>query len=214
MTLHSDCFTWVSILSFHFKGFETKNWNIKQFLQEDCVFAWLFSCTLLFVSPWIVAHKSPLFMGLFQARILEWVATSLSRGSSWPRDQTCISCDPCIAGGFFPHWATGEATRRLLLCYCSVAKSCPTLLDPMCCSTPGSLSLTISWSLSKFMWIESVMPSKHLILCHPLLLLPSIFPSIRVFPSEEDWGYPICRMMWKKDMGPLEKGKHMFMNMF
>ena len=48
----------------------------------------------------------------------------------------------------------------------------------------ASLSFTISWSLLKLTSIESVMPSKHLILCHPLLLLPSIFPSIRVFPSE------------------------------
>ena len=47
-----------------------------------------------------------------------------------------------------------------------------------------SLSLTISWSLLKFMSIESVMPSNHLILCHPLLLLPSIFPSIRSFSNE------------------------------
>ena len=47
-----------------------------------------------------------------------------------------------------------------------------------------SLSLTISWSLVKLMSIESVMPSNHLILCCPLLLLPSIFPSIRVFSNE------------------------------
>ena len=45
-------------------------------------------------------------------------------------------------------------------------------------------SFTISWSLFKLMSIESMMPSSHLILCHPLLLLPSIFPSIRVFSSE------------------------------
>jgi len=56
--------------------------------------------------------------------------------------------------------------------------------------TPGtaacqaSLSFTISWSLLKLMSIESVMPSNYLILCHPLLLLPSIFPSIRVFSNE------------------------------
>ena len=48
----------------------------------------------------------------------------------------------------------------------------------------ASLSLTISWSLLKLMFIESVMPSNHLILCCPLFLLPSIFPSIRVFSSE------------------------------
>ena len=46
------------------------------------------------------------------------------------------------------------------------------------------LSFTISWSLLKLMSIESVMPSNHLILCHPLLLLPSIFPSIRIFSNE------------------------------
>ena len=48
----------------------------------------------------------------------------------------------------------------------------------------ASLSFTISRSLLKLMSIESVMPSNHLILCHPLLLLPSIFPSIRVFSNE------------------------------
>ena len=48
----------------------------------------------------------------------------------------------------------------------------------------ASLSFTIFWSLLKLMSIESVMPSNHLILCHPLLLLPSIFPSIRVFSNE------------------------------
>ena len=51
-------------------------------------------------------------------------------------------------------------------------------------SMPTSLSLTSSWSLLKLMSIESVMPSNHLILCRPLLLLPSIFPSIRVFSKE------------------------------
>ena len=48
----------------------------------------------------------------------------------------------------------------------------------------ASLSITNSWSLLKFMFIESVMPPNHLILCHPLLLLPSIFLSIRVFSNE------------------------------
>ena len=50
----------------------------------------------------------------------------------------------------------------------------------------ASLSFTNSWSLLKLMSIESVMPSNHLILCHPLLLLPSISPSIRVFSNESD----------------------------
>ena len=54
----------------------------------------------------------------------------------------------------------------------------------MDCSMPASLSVTNSRSLLKLMSIESVMPSNHLILCYPLLLLPSIFPSIRVFSNE------------------------------
>ena len=56
-------------------------------------------------------------------------------------------------------------------------------MTPWIAAHQASLSFTISWNLLKFMSIESVMLSNHLILCHPLLLL-SIFPSIRVFPSE------------------------------
>ena len=68
--------------------------------------------------------------------------------------------------------------------FSSVAQSCLTVCDPMDCSLPGSLSITNSWSLFKLMSIELVMPSNHLILCHPLHLPPSILPSIRVFSNE------------------------------
>ena len=64
------------------------------------------------------------------------------------------------------------------------AQSCPTLCDPMNCSTPGPLFITSSRNSLKLMSIESVMPSSHLILCHPLLLLPSIILRIRVFLNE------------------------------
>ena len=64
-----------------------------------------------------------------------------------------------------------------------VAQSCLTLCDTMNCSTPGSLSITNSRSSLKLTCIELVMSSSHLILCHPLLLLPSIPPSIRVFSN-------------------------------
>ena len=57
----------------------------------------------------------------------------------------------------------------------------------------ASLSITNSWSLLKFMSIESVIPSNHLILCRPLLLLPSIFPSIRVFSNES-----VLHIRWPK----------------
>ena len=55
---------------------------------------------------------------------------------------------------------------------------------PQTAAHQASLSCTISWSLLKFMSTKSVMPSNHLILCCPLLFLPSIFPSIRVFSNE------------------------------
>ena len=68
--------------------------------------------------------------------------------------------------------------------FSSVAQSCPTLCDPMYCSTPGFLSFAVSWTLLKFMSVELVMPSNHLILCCPLLL-PSIFLSVRVFSMSQ-----------------------------
>ena len=77
--------------------------------------------------------------------------------------------------------------------FSSVTQSCLTLCDPMDCSTQASLSITNSWSLLKLMSTESVMPSNHLILCHPLILLPSIFPSIRVFSNES-----VLHIRWPK----------------
>ena len=70
-----------------------------------------------------------------------------------------------------------------------VAQSCPTLCDPMNCSTQGLPVHLNSRSFPKLMSIESAMPSNHLILCHPLLILPSIFPNIRVFSNES--AFPI-----------------------
>ena len=77
-------------------------------------------------------------------------------------------------------------------CCGSVSKSCPTLCNPMKGSTPGLPVLHHLPDLA-LMSTESVMPSSHLILCHPLLLLPSIFPSIRVFSNES-----ALRIRWPK----------------
>ena len=77
--------------------------------------------------------------------------------------------------------------------FSSVAQSCPTLCNPMNCSTPG---LPVHHQLlesTKPMSIELVMPSNHLIFCRPLFLLPSIFPSIRVFSNE----WALC-IRWPK----------------
>ena len=68
--------------------------------------------------------------------------------------------------------------------FSSVTQSCPTLCNPMDYSTPGFPVHHQIWSLLKNMSTESVMPSNHLILCRPLPIPPSVFPSIRVFSSQ------------------------------
>ena len=77
-----------------------------------------------------------------------------------------------------------------------VAKLCPALRDSWSAACQDSLSFTNSWNLLKLMDIDLVMPSNHLILCHPLLLLPSLFLSIRVFSHES-----VLRIRWPKDWG-------------
>ena len=77
--------------------------------------------------------------------------------------------------------------------FSSVTQSCLTLCNPMNRSTPASLSITISRSSLRLTFFKSVMPSSHLILCHHLLLLSPIPPSIKVFSNEST-----LRMRWPK----------------
>ena len=72
----------------------------------------------------------------------------------------------------------------IVVCDCLVDKSCPTV-TPWIAACQASLSFTISWSLLILLPIEWVMPSNYLILCCLLLLLSSIFPSIRIFSNEQ-----------------------------
>ena len=78
-------------------------------------------------------------------------------------------------------------------CCCSVAQSCRLFSTPWTEAQQASLSFSIFWSLLKLMSITLMMLSHHLILCYPFLLLPSIFPSIRVFYSES-----ALRIRWPK----------------
>ena len=102
----------------------------------------------------------------------------LSLGVSW------IWFRMLTAGHCLP--AVGVLRTSWTSCCYSVTKSCLAVCDLVNCSLPGSFA--IFWSLLKFMSFESMMPSNHLILCCPLLLLPSIFPSIRVFSNESVLG--------------------------
>ena len=101
------------------------------------------------------------------------------------------------------------------ICWISSVQSlsCVRLCNPMDCPHQAYLSFTISQSFLKLMFIESVMPSNHLVLCRPLLLLPSIFPSIRVFSNESalhnrwpnNWSFSftISPFMNTQDWSPL-----------
>ena len=93
-------------------------------------------------------------------------------------------------------WFHQSSNGKLIVCrkrlevkskflFSSVIQSYLSLCDPMNAACQASLSITNSRSPPKPMSIKSVMPSNHLILCHPLLLLPSIFPSIRVFSNDQ-----------------------------
>ena len=104
----------------------------------------------------------------------------LSKVGLAPTENVRLTC--------FSAWMDSDSVQ-----FSSVTQSCPTLCDPMNHSTPG---LPVHHQLLEFtqiMSIESVMPSNHLILCRPLLLLPSIFPSIRVFSNES-----VLRIRWPK----------------
>ena len=82
-------------------------------------------------------------------------------------------------------WSTGLPVMPAISSsqFSSVAQSCLTLCNPWTAACQASLSITNSCTLFKLMFIESVMPSKNIILCHALLL-PSVFPTIRVFSNE------------------------------
>ena len=143
------------------------------------------ACVCSFMSNSLKHHGSGYSVhGISQARILEWVAISFSRWSFQPRDGTSVSC---------LSW-TGKRSIISLPLAPPGKPSMPFVVQspsrvwlfetPWTAGRQASLSLATSWSLPKFMTIESMMPSNHPILCHPLLLLPSTFPSINVFSNE------------------------------
>ena len=122
--------------------------------------------------------------GIFQARVLEWGAIAFSDIYVYIYTNTHLP--------LYMYIHTDTHTYRLLL----VAQLCTNLCDPMDYSTPG---FTVSQSLLRLTSVESMMPSNQLILCCYLFLLPSVFPSIRVFSNEsvlcikwpKYWGFSI-----------------------
>ena len=122
---------------------------------------------------------------------------------SWLRNGESLDCDLMSSNiswkqklkriKLFPHLWFRKKFSHISVQFSSVTQSCPTLCDPMNCSTPGLPVQNQLPESTQTHVIESVMPSNHLILCPPLLLLPSIFPSIRVFSNES-----VLRIRWPK----------------
>ena len=132
--------------------------------------------------------------GVSQSRILERAEFSSSGGLSNPGIEPE---SPALVGGFFTSVPPGKPI--LVLCPCSVQLSSAQSLAVSDSLPPHGLQHarlpcpSPTLSLLKLMSIESVMPSSHLILCRPLLLLPSVFLSIRVFSNEST-----LHMRWPK----------------
>ena len=193
--------------------FHLKLRQINSLQNSDAVCSQSLSHIRLFVTPWTVARQAPLSRGILQARTLEWVAMPSSRGSSQLRDRTQVSRTAGRfftnwatreAVKTMIDEIKAQESGILLLGWASLSLACPlryrTMIiqfssvqslsrvrlfaTPWTIAHQASLSITNSQSLPKPMSTQSVMPSNHLILCHPLLLLPSIFCSIRVFSNE------------------------------
>ena len=121
----------------------------------------------LFATPWTIAYQASQSMGF--SRQEYWSRLSFPSPGDLPNP------------GIEPKSATLQAGAFSLI----QSLSCVRLFaTPWTAARQASLSITNSQSPPKPMSIESVMPSNHLIFCHPLLLLPSIFPSIRVFSND------------------------------
>ena len=121
--------------------------------------------------------------GVFQASYPEHLHTDLAQG-----DGRCYSFWACL-----PHttavvilllFSVEICFSFLIVVIVQSLSRVQLFVSPRTAACQASLSSTFSWSLLKLMSIESVMPSNHLILCHPLLLLPSVFASIRIFSNE------------------------------
>ena len=152
----------------------------------------------LFVTPWTATHQALLSFIISQS-LPKFVSIESVRPSNHLILCCPFSCLPSFpASGTFPmsQLFASDNYKSINKIFSSF-QSCLTPWDHMDCSTPGLPTHHQSWSLLRLMSMKSVMPSNHLILCHPLFFLPSIFPSIRVFSNEsvfslrspKDWSF-------------------------
>ena len=143
-----------------------------------------------FPSPWKFPSNPFLLIPIHLGQPLFWFGLSrlyllLNFYAEWRMDWICVCVWFLLACGSWDSFMLSVQFSPSVM---------SDSLQPHALQHARLPSLTNSWSLLKLMSIESVMPSNHLILCHPLPLLPSIFPSIRVFSSES-----VLHIRWPKD---------------
>ena len=163
--------------------------RIKHHLSKDIdlfVVVYLLSCVRLFATQWTVAHQVPLSMEF--SRQEYWSGLLFPSAGDLPKPWIKPRC-PALAGRFF----TDEPPRKPFAVVVQLLNQVQFLATPRTIAGPASLSSTISLSLLKLMAFKSVMPSNHLILCRPILLLPLVFLSIRVFSNK----WALC-IRWPK----------------
>ena len=132
------------------------------------------------------AHQAPLSIIFSRQKYRNGLPCPLPGDLPNPGIEPVSLMSPALAGWFFNTSATWEALLKASVQFSSIQSlSCVQLFaTPWIAARQASLSITNSRSSRKLTSIESVMPSSHLILCRPLLLLPKIPPSIRIFSSE------------------------------
>ena len=141
--------------------------------------------------PWIFTGRTDAEAPVFwSSNAQSWLTGKvLDAGTDWAQKEKRVSEDD-MAGWHYcwPHAVDAPKAGTALATSIAVVLHSPShvqlFLTPWTAACQASLSLTISWSLPKFTFIASLRLSSHLILCHPLLLPHSIFPSIRVFSKE------------------------------
>ena len=133
------------------------------------------------MTPWTVVCQAPLSIEF--SRQEYWSVLSFLLQGNLPDSGIKLS-SPGLAGGFFMTEPPGKPSLMFQFSSVQSLSLVQLSVTPWTAAPQASLSITNSQSLLKLMSIETVMPSNHLILCHPLLLLPLIFPSIRVFSNE------------------------------